>query len=522
MKTRNLALTLALALLLAVSVILPAAAREPDEPRGGLPLGKPGLSETRGTEKLAPGVEYTRIERGETSEKDVYTVDVSFESDRKAAEELARELRRDGYKPRVETISERAPDDPESGPLGHLVRTGSFDEEAGAVALADRLEADGYSEPSVVYTGEDGGRTSGPWVVHALEVDPDRYGGELAPELATEVVPGRERLTSISEREDSLAAVNGGYFVIEEEDGTPGDLAGASVLDGELVSETVEGRTNLILPEGSGGDAEVASISDSISVESPDGVRREVDGKNRKPGLIRNCGGEGGDEPTEEPKHDFTCTDESELIRFTPVFGPTTEPGEGAEAVLDASGHVVELREGRGGPIPEGGSVLSGTGEGADWLRDHARPGCGLRIEEDILAGGDPLPERTGVVNGGPRLLEDGEAEIAATAEGFHRQEEPEFYYRFGERRNPRTLAGVTAEGHLLLVAVDGRRPGYSVGASFEESAAIMQSLGAEEAVNLDGGGSTSITLDDDLVNRPSDPGGERPVGDAVLLEKTR
>jgi len=90
--------------------------------------------------------------------------------------------------------------------------------------------------------------------------------------------------------------------------------------------------------------------------------------------------------------------------------------------------------------------------------------------------------------------------------------------YSFGERRNPRTLAGVTPGGDLLLVAVDGRAPGYSVGASFEEGAAVMDALGAAEAVNLDGGGSTGMTLDERLVTRPSDTTGERPIGDAVVL----
>ena len=79
-------------------------------------------------------------------------------------------------------------------------------------------------------------------------------------------------------------------------------------------------------------------------------------------------------------------------------------------------------------------------------------------------------------------------------------------------------MAGVTTGGDLLLVAIDGRKPGYSVGASFEEEAAIMDSLGAEEAVNLDGGDSTTMILGSRLVTRPSDPTGERPSGDAVVL----
>ena len=529
MSLRKSVLCILAALALGVACLTPgfapeAATAAPNDKahRGELPLGKPGLKETRSPERMiASGVTYTKIVRGEESRKDFYTVDVAFEADRAAAKAVANRLRADGYKPRVERVSDRAPDDPAGGPLGYLVRTGKFATETGALELEARLEADeadGYADSRTVYTGEDGGKTTGPWVVHILKVDPDRYGGTLEPELATEVVPERELLTSISARTDSLAAINGGYFVIGASDGTPGDLAGISVLDGGLVSEAVDGRTSLVLPEGDGTGADVAALSDTISATSSDGASRVVDGKNRKPGLIRGCGGDGGDAPSEAPKHDFTCTDGSELIQFTPIFGESTEPGEGAEAVLNSSGRVTELREGRGGLIPPDGSVLSGTGEGADWLRAHAQPDDTVRVSEEVSGDGATLEGGTGVVNGGPRLVENGDKEITAFAEGFVYPEDPEFYYRFGERRNPRTLAGVKPGGDLLLVAVDGRAPGYSVGASFEEEARIMDALGAEEAVNLDGGGSTGMTLGERLVTRPSDATGERPIGDAVVM----
>ena len=138
------------------------------------------------------------------------------------------------------------------------------------------------------------------------------------------------------------------------------------MLDGALVSEAVGDRTSLLL---SGQHARVSRVATRAGARASDGAVREIDGLNRKPGLIRGCGGTGGDVPTEQPKHDFTCTDASELILFTEDFGERTEPGEGAEAALDATGRVLELRESRGGDIPPGGSVLSGTGDGADWLR---------------------------------------------------------------------------------------------------------------------------------------------------------
>lgn len=519
-NSRGNMLAVMAALILAALCLAPATAAPEKASSSELPLGPANLKESRATQKVAPGVTYTRIERGRQSRADFYTVDVTFEANERAAENLADRLEADGYDPRVKRVSERAPDDPGRGPLGYLVRAGKFSGEAGANAFRERLVADGYAEAQVVYTGEDGGETTGPWVVHSLEIDPDKYDGTLAPELATEIVPERERLTSISSRTDSLAAVNGGYFVIEAGDGTPGDLAGVSVLEGDLVSEAVDGRSSLILPSGSGENASVAALSDDVSVTASDGARRVVDGLNRKPGLIRGCGGTGGDQPTERPLHDFTCTDGSELIQFTPDFGTSTEPGEGAEAVLDPRGRVIEFRKTRGGPIPQSGSVLSGIGEGARWLRDHARPGETVDIRDSVAADGKPLAagRSFGVVNGGPRLLRGGEPDITAFAEGFVYPDDPEFYYRFGVRRNPRTLAGVTPEGNLLFVAVDGRKPGYSVGASFEESAGIMRALGAKDALNLDGGGSTSMTIGERLVTRPSDTTGERPIADAVVV----
>jgi exopolysaccharide biosynthesis protein len=52
----------------------------------------------------------------------------------------------------------------------------------------------------------------------------------------------------------------------------------------------------------------------------------------------------------------------------------------------------------------------------------------------------------------------------------------------------------------------------------YAEEEDIIDSLGVEQAVNLDGGGSTTMTLGSRLVTRPSDPTGERPTGDAVVL----
>lgn len=501
---------------IALALALPtvAAARE-------LPLGPSNLTETRTERAVTPGVTYTQITRGARAPEAHFTVDVAFFAERAPAMDLSERIALLGLDPRVEQIRERVPDDPTKGPLGYLVRVGGFATPAEAAVLQSDLAARGYTGLRVVDTAEDGGRTTGPWVVHVLEIEPEEFAGEVVPELGTVVVPGLERLSGIAARTGALAAMNGGYFVIGAADGTPGDLAGLSVIDGALVSEAVNGRTSLILPSAGGEDAFVATLTTKQTASAADGATRELDGLNRAPGLIRACGGSGGDVPTEAPKHDFTCTDPSELIRFTAAdFGEPTPAGDGVEALLDGTGTVVSLREPRGGAIPTGGAVLAGTGDAAGWLRAHALAGTRILVALEVLSdeGAVPLEDGLGIVNGGPQLVRDGDIEITAAAEGFHRPEQPEFTYRFGIRRNPRTLAGVTEDGKLVFVAVDGRRAGYSVGASFEESARIMKALGAEDALNLDGGGSTTMTVGDAVVNRPSDAAGDRPIGDALLV----
>jgi hypothetical protein len=405
--------------------------------------------------------------------------------------------------------------------LGYLVRVGTFNTEALAVNLRDQLATAGYSGVRVVNTAEDGEETTGPWIVNVLEIDLRQSHLKVIPALASGIVPSNERLTQLSTKTSALAAVNGGYFVIGANDGTPGDLAGISIINGKLVSEAVNGRTSLILPDSSSRDARIAALTSKILAIANNRATREIDGLNRKPGLIRGCGGVGGDLPTEQPKHDFTCTDNSELIQFTSAFGQTTETGEGAEAVLDASGQVIEFRQQRGGQIPSSGSVLSGTGNAVEWLRNYAQLGSKIDIKTDVLANGWDVRRRDetpGVINGGPRLLRNGKIDITAYKEGFHWPENPEFYYRFGVRRNPRTLAGITPLGKLLLVTIDGRQPTTSVGASFEESALIMRTLGATDALNLDGGGSTTMTINQQLINHPSDSTGERPIADAIII----
>jgi Phosphodiester glycosidase/SPOR domain len=462
----------------------------------GLPLGRSDLAETRTVEQVASGVTLTTIKRGNVSPADFWTVTAAFFPDRAAADSLAARLTAAGFAPRVEQVNGRAMDDPQEGPVGFQVRVGASHVQAEMTALATRLTAAGFAGGSVTSTALDGTAPNGPWVVRALRISPSALPGRLRAHLATDIVPGRETLSSMAGRLGAVAGVNGGYFVIDSSDGTPGDLAGISVVNGHLVSEAVNGRAAFILAPGS--RAEVDRLVTRMTASSSDGAVRTLNGLNR------------------------ALTHPNEIIAFDPAFGASADAGAGAQAVLDSQGRVQRLDDSRGGAIPPDGTVLEGIGTGADWLRAHARPGQTLTLARPVTdTDGHPLTLGNGldVVNGGPMLVAGGQPFVDAWTEGFVKPDLPSYYYGFGVRRNPRTMAGVTATDDILLVTVDGRQPGYSVGLSVSEEAAVMRALGAQEALNLDGGGSTTMVAGGKLLGRPSDAAGERPLGDGLLVQ---
>jgi hypothetical protein len=244
-----------------------------------------------------------------------------------------------------------------------------------------------------------------------------------------------------------------------------------------------------------------------------------LDGLNRVPGLIRNCGGR-GDTPTDSPMHDFTCTDPDELIAFDNSYGAATPAGPGAEAVLDRQGRVIEVRATRGGSVPAGGHTVQATGSLADQLRAVAQVGSKLDIRSWLVDDHGrrmPVGPHTTIVNGGPELVRNGQVHATPARDGMVRAGDPNFYYGWVHKRNPRTLAGVDGAGRTVLITVDGRSTA-SLGLGIGEAAAVAKALGLRSAMNLDGGGSTTMVVGGQVVNMPSDATGERPVGDALIV----
>jgi hypothetical protein len=177
---------------------------------------------------------------------------------------------------------------------------------------------------------------------------------------------------------------------------------------------------------------------------------------------------------------------------------------------------VTRVRPPGVGGVPRQGVLLTGSGDAARFLRNAALPRSRADILLSLLVGGRPT-DLTGltVVGGGPRILRAGRVAVAARAEGFAPLRA--FFQSFVAGRQPRTLAGVRADGTLLLVTVDGRAPGWSAGMTLSEAARLMRSLGARDALNLDGGGSSTMAVRGEVVNRPSDRV-ERRVSDGLFV----
>lgn len=108
-------------------------------------------------------------------------------------------------------------------------------------------------------------------------------------------------------------------------------------------------------------------------------------------------------------------------------------------------------------------------------------------------------------VGGGPVLAKDGKMFIT-------NNEEKKFAGKAIADHHPRTAMGYTKDGHLILLVVQGRMKNIAVGTTLQETAQILLDLGCEEAINLDGGGSSCLLVNGKETIKPSDPTGQRPV----------
>lgn len=194
------------------------------------------------------------------------------------------------------------------------------------------------------------------------------------------------------------------------------------------------------------------------------------------------------------------------LTLYTPHWGPTTRSPIHAnryEAALDANGVVVEVSNGELS-IPRGGMVVSGNGSAYSGLAAMLPPGAKALVYTRLSGVWEGVRFALGA---GPTIVHLGKEHVTWRQEAFGAH--------VSAGRAPRSAVGYTHTGDILLMTIDGRRPRHSIGATLRELARLMIRQGAVEAINLDGGGSTTMVVGGKAVNLPSG-GSERPVGSVL------
>lgn len=308
---------------------------------------------------------------------------------------------------------------------------------------------------------------------------------------ANDAAIGTETTSSIAKRSKAIAAVNAGFFRLDR---TPfaGDPVGLFMIDGTPLSEPTNDRIQMIVnntPTRTDVRFARAKINQSVTIGKQS---FELVGINR------------------ERKAD-------DVVVYSPEFGATTKTNaEGLELVV-IKGVITTIAEGVGNAvIPRNGYVISVSGSRKDAMLSAARDSSTLTLVRTW----DGIPQefqkdrtRLDIVTGVPQLVRSGSVDITWELEKSNRA--------FVDTRHPRTAVARLKDGKFLFLTADGRTE-QSAGLGLEDLAAYLVELGATDAINLDGGGSTTMYLNGRIVNQPSDPGGERKVSDALVVTLRR
>lgn len=282
-----------------------------------------------------------------------------------------------------------------------------------------------------------------------------------------------------------VAAINGDYFI--RSGAYSGDPESLQLLNGEMVSAP-SGKSCFWIDAN--GDPHITNVVSKLEVQWPDGTTTPM-------GL------------NEEREAEAA-------VLYTPAMRTSTHTSGGVELVLDqdGSGPWLPIRPGlqytaRVSAVREKGdtavtstNVVLSLGPNLAKRITCATNGARLRLSIDTF----PSVRGANVaVGGGPALLNAGKM----TA------------FRSTPVRHPRSAIGWSRDA-IYLVQVDGRQRDLSVGMTLQELAERMRMIGCEEALNLDGGGSSTIWMMGQVVNSPCE-GAERPMGNAlVLMQKDR
>jgi len=353
------------------------------------------------------------------------------------------------------------------------------------------LAAPGLAAPEQLFPGTTYEKSvqftpHGPVAIHVVR-GPRPVGlYRLRPVLSNESVVRRETVSQMQKRissQGTVVGVNGDLFAWA--DGRP---SGIFMRDGVLVSPPNSQRSSAGIALD--GTLDVRRVK-LFGTWRGAGQRRALNEFNKAPG--RNG-----------------------ISLFTSDYGSATPRVPGAFVAIlsgfpaatpntDISAVVASTAQNGPVGIAPGTAVLVARGQAAAKLQGEAPVGTTVALRLILQPGWETVSDAIG---GGPLLVRDGKPVYRANEA---------FTTSLLVPRHPRTAVGQTADGRILLVAVDGRQSGYSVGMTTFEMAQTLVRLGAVRGMQLDGGGSTTLAFDGKILNRPSDRN-ERPISTALML----
>lgn len=333
------------------------------------------------------------------------------------------------------------------------------------------------------------GLAAGPVQIQALEVEVPAYpeGRKLLAEIHHQLLPkspvslrsvvrigGLQGLTKVSnlvKQEHAFAGINGNFFT------GSGYPLGLLIQNGEIINAPLYNRTAWGITDDGRMYMSPVSMKAEMTIN---GQTYAIDSLNR---------------PRES----------GELVLYTPAYGKSTGSNQWGKELVIKNYRVVAINT-NDSAIPADGMVISGHGAEYMALFNKLQVGdpvmVSLKLTPDFLKMG--VKEAIG---GGPRLVQDGRVSITGQAEQF----QPDIL----SGRAPRTALGITPKNHLLMVVVDGRS-GTSIGMTLTELANLMIQLGANQAMNLDGGSSSTLVIRNAVYNSPLK--GEIGVNNGLLL----
>lgn len=304
--------------------------------------------------------------------------------------------------------------------------------------------------------------------IFKLEFDPKDPRIEFKPVLSYDNLFGFEKLSEICKRKESYAAINAGFYF------EFGDPVGLVTIDGKAISLSTTNDPIFVF-DHKGAYFSTAYSSLSFTVNN----KKTTINKMNRTGL------------------------DGDIVLYTDYYGKTNRAGLKNTSIVIEQNTVSAIYENvTEVSIKRGSSVISFYGKSADIPEN-------LGITEGAKLNISIWPSyRNQAYSCGSMLVKDGEA-VA-----------PKHDKWIGtlQNRDPRTAIGIKADGKVVMLVVDGRQPGYSVGFTADELAEYLLNIGVKDAAMLDGGASSQMFVDGRLVNKPSYRGIERPVGGAFVL----